>query len=177
VFQQGTDVTDARGKLLIPGLIDMRVFTGEPGTEHRETLQSASRSAAAGGVTSIVIQPTTDPVMDDASIIDFVRRRALNTADVRVYPMAAISKGLKGEQMTEFGLLKEAGAVAVTDATRSLRNSRVLSRAMKYARNFRSSGGAARRGCRPCRRCHAFRRSSHPAWLVRHSGGCRTDRA
>jgi dihydroorotase len=133
---QGTDVTDARGKLLIPGLIDMRVFTGEPGTEHRETLQSASRSAAAGGVTSIVIQPTTDPVMDDASIIDFVRRRALNTADVRVYPMAAISKGLKGEQMTEFGLLKEAGAVAVTDATRSLRNSRVLSRAMKYARNF-----------------------------------------
>jgi dihydroorotase len=133
---QGTDVTDARGALLLPGLIDMRVFTGEPGTEHRETLQTASRAAAAGGVTSIVIQPNTMPVMDDASIIDFVRRRALNTADVRVLPMAAITKGLAGEQMAELGLLKEAGAVAVTDATRSVRNSRVLSRAMKYARNF-----------------------------------------
>ncbi len=133
---QGTDVTDARGALLLPGLIDMRVFTGEPGTEHRETLQTASRAAAAGGVTSIVIQPNTMPVMDDASIIDFVRRRALNTADVRVHPMAAITKGLAGEQMTEFGLLKEAGAVAVTDATRSVRNSRLLSRAMKYARDF-----------------------------------------
>lgn len=132
----GTDVTDAAGALLIPGLIDMRVFTGEPGTEHRETLQSASRAAAAGGVTGIVIQPNTAPVMDDASIIDFVRRRALNTADVRVHPMAAITKGLAGEQMTELGLLKEAGAVAVTDATRSVRNSRVLSRAMKYACNF-----------------------------------------
>ena len=133
---QGTEVTDARGALLIPGLIDMRVFTGEPGSEHRETLQSASRAAAAGGVTGIVIQPNTNPIMDDASIIDFVRRRALNTADVRVHPMAAISKGLAGEQMTEFGLLKEAGAVAVTDAVRSVRNSRVLSRAMRYARNF-----------------------------------------
>jgi dihydroorotase len=174
---QGTDVTDARGRLLIPGLIDMRVFTGEPGSEHRETLQSASRSAAAGGVTSIVIQPTTDPVMDDASIIDFVRRRALNTADVRVYPMAAISKGLEGEQMTEFGLLKEAGAVAVTDATRSLRNSRVLSRAMKYARNFDLlvvqhvedadlAGGVMNSGEVATR-----------LGLVRHSGGCRTDRA
>jgi dihydroorotase len=90
----GTDVTDAAGALLIPGLIDMRVFTGEPGTEHRETLQSASRAAAAGGVTGIVIQPNTAPVMDDASIIDFVRRRALNTADVRVHPMAAITKRL-----------------------------------------------------------------------------------
>ncbi len=132
----GTDITDARRALLLPGLIDMRVFTGEPGTEHRETLQSASHAAAAGGVTGMVIQPNTDPVMDDASIIDFVSRRALNTAVVRVHPMAAITKGLKGEQMTEFGLLKEAGAVAVTDAVRSVRNSRVLSRAMKYARNF-----------------------------------------
>jgi dihydroorotase len=132
----GTDVTDARGAMLLPGLIDMRVFTGEPGTEHRETLQSASHAAAAGGVTGLVIQPNTSPVMDDASIIDFVRRRALNTAAVRVHPMAAITKGLKGEQMTEFGLLKEAGAVAVTDAVRSVRNSRILSRAMKYARNF-----------------------------------------
>ncbi len=133
---EDTEITDARGALLIPGLIDMRVFTGEPGTEHRETLQSASRAAAAGGVTSIVIQPNTVPVMDDASIIDFVLRRAQDTADVRVYPMAAITKGLAGEQMAEFGLLQDAGAVAVTDAIKSVRNSKVLSRAMKYAGSF-----------------------------------------
>jgi dihydroorotase len=133
---EGTDITDAKGALLMPGLIDMRVFTGEPGTEHRETLQTASRAAAAGGVTSIVIQPNTSPVMDNASIIDFVLRRAQDTADVRVYPMAAITKGLAGQQMTEFGLMQEAGAIAVTDAVHSVRNSRVLSRAMKYAGNF-----------------------------------------
>lgn len=133
---EGTSIKDVKGALLVPGLIDMRVFTGEPGSEHRETLQSASRAAAAGGVTSIVIQPNTQPVMDNASIIDFVLRRAKDTADVRVYPMAAITKGLSGEKMTEFGLLKEAGAIALTDAVHSVRNSKVLSRAMKYAGNF-----------------------------------------
>jgi dihydroorotase len=133
---EGTNITDVKGGLLVPGLIDMRVFTGEPGSEHRETLQTASRAAAAGGVTSIVIQPNTQPVMDDASIIDFVLRRAQDTADVRVYPMAAITQDLNGEKMTEFGLLKEAGAVAVTDAVHSVRNSKVLSRAMNYAGNF-----------------------------------------
>ncbi len=133
---EGTNITDVKGALLVPGLIDMRVFTGEPGSEHRETLQTASRAAAAGGVTSIVIQPNTQPVMDDASIIDFVRRRAQDTADVRIYPMAAITQDLAGQKMTEFGLLKEAGAVAVTDAVHSVRNSKVLSRAMRYAGNF-----------------------------------------
>jgi dihydroorotase len=133
---EGTDITDVKGSLLVPGLIDMRVFTGEPGTEHRETLQTASRAAAAGGVTSIVIQPNTQPVMDDASIVDFILRRAQDTADVRVYPMAAITQDLAGEKMTEFGLLKEAGAIAVTDAVGSVRNSKLLSRAMKYAGNF-----------------------------------------
>jgi dihydroorotase len=133
---EGTNTSDVKGALLVPGLVDMRVFTGEPGSEHRETLQSASRAAAAGGVTSIVIQPNTQPVMDDASIIDFVLRRAQDTADVRVHPMAAITQDLNGEKMTEFGLLKEAGAVAVTDAVHSVRNSKVLSRAMKYAGNF-----------------------------------------
>ena len=122
---EGTSIKDVKGALLVPGLIDMRVFTGEPGSEHRETLQSASRAAAAGGVTSIVIQPNTQPVMDDASIVDFVLRRAQDTADVRVYPMAAITKGLSGEKMTEFGLLKEAGAIALTDAVHSVRNSKV----------------------------------------------------
>ncbi len=133
---EGTSITDVKGALLIPGLIDMRVFTGEPGSEHRETLHSASRAAAAGGVTSIVIQPNTQPVMDDASIVDFILRRAQDTADVRVYPMAAITQDLNGEKMTEFGLLKEAGAIALTDGIHSVRNSKVLSRAMKYAGNF-----------------------------------------
>jgi dihydroorotase len=114
----GTEVTDCKGKLLIPGLIDMHVSTGEPGTEYRETLASASEAAAAGGVTTMIVMPNTQPVIDDAAIVDYVLRRARDTALVRVAPMAAITKGLNGELMSEIGLVKSAGAVAVTDATK-----------------------------------------------------------
>lgn len=132
----GTAVTDCRGRTLIPGLIDMRVFTGEPGTEYRETLASASEAAAAGGVTTMIVMPNTQPVIDDAAIVDFILRRARDTASVRVAPMAAITKGLQGELMTETGLLKEAGAVAVTDGTRAVANANVFRRALTYARDF-----------------------------------------
>jgi dihydroorotase len=132
----GTPVTDCRGRLLIPGLIDMRVFTGEPGNEHRETLASASAAAAAGGVTTMIVMPSTDPVIDDAALVDFILRRARDTAIVRVAPMAAITKGLNGVLMTEIGTLKEAGAVAVTDGRRAVTNARVLRRALAYAKDF-----------------------------------------
>ena len=132
----GTTVIDCRGRLLIPGLIDMRVFTGEPGNEHRETLASASAAAAAGGVTTMIVMPSTDPVIDDAAIVDFILRRARDTAIVRVAPMAAITKGLNGELMTEIGTLKEAGAVAVTDGRRAVANARVFRRALAYANDF-----------------------------------------
>ena len=103
----GTAVTDCAGQTLIPGLVDMRVFTGEPGTEYRETLASASRAAAAGGVTTMIVMPNTKPVIDDAAIVDFILLRARDTASVRVAPMAAITKGLNGELMTEIGGLSK----------------------------------------------------------------------
>ena len=89
----GTKVVDCRGRLLFPGIVDMRVFTGEPGTEYRETLATASEAAAAGGVTTMIVMPNTQPVIDDAAIVDFILRRARDTASVRIAPMAAITKG------------------------------------------------------------------------------------
>jgi dihydroorotase len=132
------EIMDCRGLVLAPGLIDCRVFTGEPGSEHRESLQSASEAAAAGGVTTIVTMPNTDPVIDEPSLVDFLKRRAAATAKVRVAPMAALTRGLKGEIMTEIGLLKEAGAVAFTDGDRSIGNARVMRRALSYAATFDS---------------------------------------
>jgi dihydroorotase len=133
---EGTEVIDCKGHVVAPGLIDMRAFIGEPGAEHRETLASASQAAAAGGVTTIICQPDTTPVIDDPAIVDFVLRRARDTAVVHVHPMAALTKGLDGEEMTEIGLLKAAGAVAFTDGVKSVTNAQVLRRALTYARDF-----------------------------------------
>ncbi|HVY58218.1 MAG TPA: dihydroorotase [Xanthobacteraceae bacterium] len=133
---EGTEVVDCKGKLVAPGLVDMRAFVGEPGAEYRETFASASQAAAAGGVTSIVCQPDTNPVIDEPAMVDFVLRRARDTAIVHVYPMAALTKGLKGAEMTEIGLLKAAGAVAFTDGNRSVTNAQVMRRALTYALDF-----------------------------------------
>jgi len=133
---EGTDVIDCRGKLIAPGLVDMRAFIGEPGAGHRETFASASQAAAAGGVTTIICQPATSPVIDDPATVDFVLRRARDTAIVHVHPMAALTKGLEGKEMTEIGLLKAAGAVAFTDGDRSVTNAQVMRRALTYARDF-----------------------------------------
>ena len=132
----GTTIIDCSGLTLVPGLIDMRVFTGEPGTEYRETLASASEAAAAGGVTTMIVMPNTQPVIDDAAIVDFIMRRARDTASVRVAPMAAITKGLGGELMTEIGGLQEAGAVAITEGTKAVTNANVFRRALMYAKDF-----------------------------------------
>ncbi len=131
-----TEIVDCKGKLLLPGLIDMRVFTGEPGSEYRETLASASGAAAAGGITTMVVQPNTDPVIDDAAIVDYILRRARDTALVRAAPMAAITKGCKGEALSEIGLLKDAGAVAITDGVRAVSNANLFRRALTYAKDF-----------------------------------------
>ena len=127
---------DCRGRVLTPGLIDMHAFVGEPGAEHRETLASASAAAAAGGVTTLVCMPDTNPVIDGPAIVDFVLRRARDTACVNVLPAAAITKGLAGKEMTEFGLLQEAGAVAFTDGLHAVGNAQVMRRALTYARDF-----------------------------------------
>lgn len=133
---EGTEVIDCKGRVVAPGLVDMRAFVGEPGAEYRETLATASQAAAAGGVTTIVCQPDTNPVIDDHAIVDFILRRARDTAIVNVAPMAALTKGLAGKEMTEIGLLKAAGAVAFTDGARSVTNAQVMRRALTYARDF-----------------------------------------
>jgi dihydroorotase len=133
---EGTEIIDCRGKVAAPGLIDMRAFVGEPGAEYRETFASASQAAAAGGVTTIVSQPDTSPAIDEPAMVDFVLRRARDTAIVHVHPMAALTKGIRGEEMTEIGLLKAAGAVAFTDGAKSVTNAQVMRRALVYARDF-----------------------------------------
>jgi dihydroorotase len=133
---EGTEVIECRGKVIAPGLIDVRAFIGEPGAGHRETFASASQAAAAGGVTTIICQPDTSPAIDDPATVDFVLRRARDTAIVHVHPMAALTKGLHGKEMTEIGLLKAAGAVAFTDGDKSIVNAQVMRRALTYARDF-----------------------------------------
>ncbi len=132
----GTVIVDCAGKHLFPGLIDARVYVGEPGGEHRETIASASKAAAAGGVTGFIMMPETDPVIDDVALVDFVMRAARDTALVHVHPSVAITKGFAGQELTEFGLLQAAGAVMLTEGRHSLRNNLTLRRAMTYARDF-----------------------------------------
>jgi dihydroorotase len=133
---EGTDIVNCGGKIVAPGLIDMRAFVGEPGASHRETFASASQAAATGGITTIICQPDTSPVIDNPATVDFVLRRARDTAIVNIHPMAALTKGMRGEEMTEIGLLKAAGAVAFTDGDRSVTNAQVMRRALTYARDF-----------------------------------------
>lgn len=130
------EVMDGHGLLLAPGLIDMRVVLGEPGAEHRETFKSAGRAAAAGGVTTLIAQPNTDPVIDDVSLVDFVLRRAAARSCVRILPAAALTKGLRGEAMAEIGLLAEAGAAMFAHGDAPILDSQVLRRALSYAKTF-----------------------------------------
>lgn len=133
---EGAMVVDCAGKAILPGLVDSRVFIGEPGAEYRETIASASEAAAAGGVTSIVMMPDTAPVIDDIALVEHVLRAARDTASVRIWPAAAISKGLEGREMTEFGLLREAGAVGFTDGRHTISSALLMRRALTYARDF-----------------------------------------
>ena len=130
------EVIDALGAMLAPGLVDLRVKTGEPGFETKETLKSAALAAAAGGVTSIVVQPDTNPVIDEASVVDFILRRTRDIELVHVYPAGAATKGCRGERMAEIGLMAEAGCVYVTDADRPIVDSKVLRRVLAYAAGF-----------------------------------------
>jgi len=135
-LSEGVEVIDARGAMLAPGLIDLKVRTGEPGAETKETLKSAGLAAAAGGVTSIVLQPDTNPVIDEPSVVDFILRRTRDMELVHVYPAGAATKGAKGERMAEIGLMREAGCLFVTDADRPIVNSKVMQRVLAYAKGF-----------------------------------------
>ena len=132
----GIESIDCRGLVLAPGLVDARVHTGEPGEEHKETLESAGAAAAAGGITSLVLLPDNEPPFDDASLIEFVARRARLIKLVNMYAYGALTVGLEGKELAEIGLLAEAGAVAFTDADHAVGSAQVMRRALYYAKAF-----------------------------------------
>jgi dihydroorotase len=127
---------DAKGKVLAPGLIDLRVKTGEPGAENKETLATAGDAAAAGGVTTFVVMPDTDPVIDSVALVDFITRRAESVAKVKVLPTGGLTIGLNGAKMSEIGLIREAGAAFFTNGDMPVEDAGVLRRAMTYAASF-----------------------------------------
>ena len=132
----GPEVVDCRGKCLAPGIVDIGVKVSEPGERHKESFKSAGLAAATGGVTTIVTRPDTLPAIDTPEVLEFVRRRANEATDVRVIPMAALTKGRDGGEMTEIGFLQDAGAIAFTDCDRVVENTKVFSRALTYARSL-----------------------------------------
>ncbi|CDZ71317.1 Dihydroorotase [Neorhizobium galegae bv. orientalis] len=133
---EGATIRDCKGLVATPGLVDARVYVGEPGAEHTETIESASRAAAAGGITSFIMMPDTDPVLDDIALVEFVQKTARDKAVVNVHPAAALTKGLAGNEMTEIGLLQQSGAVAFTNGRHGLSDTLLLRRIMTYAREF-----------------------------------------
>lgn len=133
---EGAEVIDCGGHCLAPGLVDMRVQLREPGEEHKETIATGSAAGAAGGVTSMVCLPNTDPVIDDVAGVEFIARRARETKRAKIYCYGAVTKGLAGRDLVEMGLLWESGALAFTDGVAAVGNARVMHRALSYARTF-----------------------------------------
>lgn len=132
----GAEIINAQNKVILPGLVDARVFVGEPGNEDRETIATASQAAAAGGITSFLMMPDTNPVIDNRALVEFITRTVQEVSSVNIYPVAAITQGFNGQEITEFGLLKDAGAIAFSEGKKTLQNSSVMRRAMTYARDF-----------------------------------------
>lgn len=130
------EVIDCAGAGLAPGLVDLRMHTGEPGQEHKETLATAGRAAVAGGVTTMVCLPNTEPVIDDMSTVEFVARRARKHGLAKVYCYGAITKGLHGTELAEMGMLSQSGAVAFTDGVKPVSDAQVMRRALDYAATF-----------------------------------------
>ncbi len=124
---------DLKEKYIFPGIIDMRVFVGEPGYEYKENFRTLSNAALAGGVTSVVTMPNTTPIIDNVSIVDFLKRRGRDKSKINIYPTASLTKNLEDTNMTEFGLLQRKGIIAFTDGTKTIQNTRLMSRIMKSA--------------------------------------------
>jgi dihydroorotase len=131
-----TEAIDCAGACLAPGLVDMRVELREPGAEHQESMQSGGLAAVAGGVATMVALPNTEPVIDDMALVEYVARRSRDVGLTRIRTYAAATKGLKGRELTEMGLLAAAGALAFTDAGRAIADPVVMRRALAYARTF-----------------------------------------
>ncbi len=124
---------DLKGKVLIPGIVDMKVFVGEPGFEYKENFRSLSNAALSGGVTSVVSMPNTSPVIDNVSMVDFILRRGRDKSGINIFPAATLTRNMEGKLMTEFGLLSRKGIIGFTDATKTIQNSEIMSRIMNYA--------------------------------------------
>src|ERR1700752_2427886 len=124
------------GAVLCPGLIDMRAALGEPGFEYRETIASAAEAAAAGGITTLAALPDTHPAIDDPALVSLLRTRGEETGSLTILPYAAVTRGCRGEELAELGLLREAGAVAFTDGARAIYPARLMRLALSYARGF-----------------------------------------
>lgn len=155
---EGTETLDCAGACLAPGLVDLRAATGEPGAEYRETIASLAEAAVAGGITTVCALPDTDPPLDDAALVQFILRRGEATGCIALLPYGAATKGCEGREIAEYGLLREAGAIAFTDGRRAIGSARTMRLALSYARAFGSlviqhpeepslaAGGAATEG-------------------------------
>ena len=131
-------VIDLNGKYIFPGIVDMRVFVGEPGYEYKENFRTLSEAALSGGVTSVVTMPNTNPVIDNVSIVDFLKRRGRDKSKINIYPTAALTVKAEGENMTEFGLLQSKGIIGFTDGVKTIQNPRIMNRIMNSASDLKS---------------------------------------
>ena len=127
---------DLKGKYIFPGLVDMRVFVGEPGYEYKENFRTLSNAALSGGVTSVVTMPNTDPVIDNVSIVDFLKRRGRDKSKINIFPCASLTQNIEGTNMTEFGLLANKGIIAFTDGVKTIQNTSLMSRIMNSAKDL-----------------------------------------
>ncbi len=132
----GATLIEADGAILCPGLVDMRAALGEPGFEYRETIASAAVAAATGGITTLAALPDTQPAIDDPALVHLLRTRGEETGSLTILPYGAVTRGCRGEELAEIGLLWEAGAVAFTDGSRAIGSSRMMRLALSYARGF-----------------------------------------
>ena len=133
IASKNAEIIDIKKNILIPGIVDMKTFVGEPGYEYKENFRTLSQAALAGGVTSVVSMPNTKPVIDNVSMVDFIMRRGRDKAKINIYPCAALTKNIDGNSMTEFGLLSSRGIIGFTDVIRTVQNTSIMARVMNYA--------------------------------------------
>ena len=133
IAPKNAEIIDIKKNILIPGIVDMKTFVGEPGYEYKENFRTLSQAALSGGVTSVVSMPNTKPVIDNVSMVDFIMRRGRDKAKINIYPCAALTRNIDGNSMTEFGLLSSRGIIGFTDVIRTIQNTSIMARGMNYA--------------------------------------------
>ena len=166
----GAEIIEAEGAVLCPGLVDLRASLGEPGFEYRETIASAAQAAAAGGITTIAVLPDSKPALDDPALVRQIVLRGVETGSVTLLPYGAATRGCRGVELAEYGLLKDAGAIAFTDGGKTIASSRLMRRALLLCQRVRPAHRATCRGCGTrCRRCRDRGRARELDGAARHS--------